>query len=74
VSAEGCVLINNFGSGFYVSDSAKGLVSDTMATGNDVGLRNDVPNPGTLKSFGNNRVQDNITINKSGTIDVVAQM
>ena len=74
LSVEGCELTNNLGSGLYVSEGGRALISNTMATRNDVGLRNDVPNPGTLKSFGNNRVHDNITVNTSGTITAVAQL
>lgn len=72
-SVEGCQLINNGNSGLFVSGGGAALISDTMVAGNNVGLRNNTSSPGTLKTFGNNRVQDNTT-NKVGTTAAVAQM
>jgi hypothetical protein len=66
-SVEGSGLVNNLSSGLLVSGGATALISGTMVTGNNVGLKNDSANPGTLKSFGNNQVSDNTT-NTQGTI------
>ncbi len=73
LSVKSCQLVNNRTSGVYVSDGAVALVSATMAAGNQFGLRNDASNPGTLKSFGNNRVNGNTT-NTAGTITPISQM
>jgi hypothetical protein len=70
---EGCQLVNNSGHGLWVVNGATALISDTMVTGNDNGLRNEPANPGTLQTFGNNRVDGNTT-NAVGTITAVAQM
>jgi Right handed beta helix region len=72
LSAKGCQLVNNRTSGVNVSDGAVALVSATMAAGNQFGLRNDPSSPGTLKSFGNNRVNGNTT-NTAGTISLIPQ-
>lgn len=73
LSVKGCQLINNQNYGVNVSSGATALVSATMAAGNQFGLRNDASSPGTLKSFGNNRVSGNTT-NTAGTITPVAPM
>jgi Right handed beta helix region len=73
LSVKGCQLVNNRDSGVNVSYGAVALVSATMAAGNQFGLRNDPSNPGTLKSFGNNRVNGNTT-NTAGTVTPVPQM
>lgn len=67
---EGGELVSNGSSGLSVSGGATALISDTMVTGNKVGLRNDGASPGTLKSFGNNQVNNNTT-DKSGVITPV---
>lgn len=72
-SAEGCALNDNSNSGLLIRMGATASVSDSAATGNAIGLRNEPSNPGTLKSFGNNRVEGNTT-NVSGTITPVSQM
>ncbi|HJU57007.1 MAG TPA: right-handed parallel beta-helix repeat-containing protein [Pyrinomonadaceae bacterium] len=73
LSVKGCQLVNNRNYGVNVSDGAVALVSATMAAGNQFGLRNDPSSPGTLKSFGNNRVNGNTT-NTAGTVTTVSQM
>jgi hypothetical protein len=50
-----------------------GPVNITKAAGNQFGFRNDPSSPGTLKSFGNNRVNGNTT-NTAGTITPISQM
>jgi hypothetical protein len=72
-SVEGSGLYGNSNSGLIVRMGATASVSDTAVSGNAVGLRNEVSNPGTLKSFGNNRVEGNTT-NVAGTITPVSQM
>jgi hypothetical protein len=73
LSIKGCQLVNNRNYGVNVSYGAVALVSATMAAGNQFGLRNDPSSPGTLKSFGNNRVNGNTT-NTAGTITPISQM
>jgi hypothetical protein len=73
VSIKSCQLVNNRTSGVDVSGGAVALVSATMVAGNQFGLRNDPSRPGTLKSFGNNRVNGNTT-NTAGTITPISQM
>lgn len=73
LSVKDCQLVNNRNDGVNVSDGAVALVSATMAAGNQFGLRNDLSHPGTLKSFGNNRVKGNTT-NTAGTITPVSPM
>lgn len=73
LSVKGCQLVNNRNDGVNVSYGATALVSATMAAGNQFGLRNDPSSPGTLKSFGNNRVNGNTT-NTAGTITPVSQL
>ncbi|HJU57006.1 MAG TPA: right-handed parallel beta-helix repeat-containing protein [Pyrinomonadaceae bacterium] len=68
MSIEGGELVNNGSSGLSVSGGATALISDTMVTGNSVGLKND--GASTLKSFGNNQVNNNTT-DKSGVITPV---
>ncbi len=70
MNIEGGELVNNGSSGLSVSGGATALISDTMVTGNNVGLKNDSASPGTLKSFGNNQVNNNTT-DKSGVITPV---
>lgn len=72
-SVEGSGLYGNSNSGLIVRMGATASVSDSAASGNAIGLRNEVSNPGTLKSFGNNRVEGNTT-NVVGTITPVSQM
>lgn len=73
LNVKGCQLINNRNYGVNVSGGAVALVSATMAAGNQFGLRNDPSSPGTLKSFGNNRVDGNTT-NTAGTVTPVSPM
>lgn len=70
MNIEGGELVNNGNSGLSVSGGATALISDTMVTGNNVGLKNDSANPGTLQTFGNNQVSNNTT-DKSGVITPV---
>ncbi len=70
MNIEGGELVNNGSSGLSVTGGATALISDTMVTGNNVGLKNDTANPGTLKTFGNNQVNNNTT-DKSGVITPV---
>ncbi len=72
LSIKDCQLVNNRNYGVNVAGGAVALVSATMAAGNQFGLRNDPSSPGTLKSFGNNRVNGNTT-NTAGTITLIPQ-
>jgi hypothetical protein len=73
VIIEGCQLVNSPDSGLYVAGGATALISDTIVTGNGVGLNNDPANHGTLETFGNNRVRKNTT-DRQGTITTVPQI
>ena len=72
-SVEGSGLYGNSNSGLMVTKGGTAAVSDSAASGNAIGLRNEISTPGTLKSFGNNRVEGNTT-NVTGTITPVSQM
>jgi hypothetical protein len=68
INIEKSVLANNTTRGAGVFSSGVARVSDSMVTGNGVGLLN---SGGTVESFGNNAVRGNTT-NTSGTITTVA--
>jgi len=72
-TAEGCALNDNSNSGLLVRVGAAASVSDSAVTGNAVGLRNEPSNPGTLKTFGNNRVDGNTT-SVSGALTPASQL
>jgi hypothetical protein len=72
LSAEGCQLVSNF-TGLHVAFDATAIISDTLVTGNNIGLKNDPAHPGVLESFGNNRVRRN-TDGTQGTITTAPQM
>ncbi|HJU53200.1 MAG TPA: right-handed parallel beta-helix repeat-containing protein [Pyrinomonadaceae bacterium] len=71
-SVEGSGLYGNSNSGLLVTKGGEASVSDSAVSGNAIGLRNEVANPGTLKSFGNNRVEGNTT-NVVGTLTPASQ-
>jgi hypothetical protein len=72
-TAEGCALNDNSNSGLLVRVGAVASVSDSAVTGNAIGLRNEPASPGTLKTFGNSRVDGNTT-NVSGALTPASQM
>ncbi|HYG81780.1 MAG TPA: right-handed parallel beta-helix repeat-containing protein [Pyrinomonadaceae bacterium] len=72
VSIEGCQLINNSNHGLLVHAGAVALISESIVTGNRIGLANHFRS-GIIKTFGNNRVEDNET-NVAGVLTPVSQM
>lgn len=73
LSVDGCQLANNASTGLYVSDGGGAMISDSLVTGNRAGLKNDPAAPGTLETFGNNRVRKNLVSDVIGTITPVPQ-
>lgn len=73
VSVDGCQLTNNASTGLQVTESGEAIISDSLVTGNRTGLKNEPANPGTLETFGNNRVRKNTVADVIGTITPVPQ-